>query len=173
MNEESITIMDTSLYTDLIPVSCPTLQVLVPGFTTAALFNQDSVPALVPAFIRNLTACNLGIQILQCGSVFNSLPDGIYVIKYSVSPNDIIFVEYNHLRIVQAMKLYKKHICDLKLTTCSPHGDKLVKFEELKDIKAYLDAAVDYAEWCLDPVKAMELYNYALKRLQKLNCTTC
>jgi hypothetical protein len=173
MNDWSLTIIDTSVYTPLIPVSCPSLQVMLPGFTTATLFNENSVPALEPAFIRNFTACNLEAQFTDCGTQFNCLPDGIYVIKYSVSPNTIVYVEYNHLRIVLAMQQYQALICDLNLSDCSPIGDNLVRYNELMDIKNYLDAAVNAAEWCNNPKKAMVLYNYALKRLKKLKCLNC
>jgi len=173
MNDWSITIHDTSIYVETMTISCPTLQVLMPGFTSATTINEDSVPPLVPGFIRQLTACHLGAQSEGCGSTYNCLPDGIYVIRYSVSPNDIIYVEYNHLRIVQAMKLYKKHLCDLELETCSIPADKKLKFDELMEIKGYIDAAKATVETCHKPNKGMELYNYALKRLNALNCKTC
>ena len=173
MNDESLTIHDTSIYAENMPISCPTLQVQLPGFTSATTINEDSVPPLVPGFIRHLTACNLEVQTTNCGSVFNCLPDGIYVIKYSVSPNDIIYVEYNHLRMVQALKLYQAQYCALGLEACQIPKNKSAKLDELREIKSYLEAAKYMVDTCHKPTKGMELFNYALKRLKALDCTSC
>ena len=173
MNDWALTIHDTSIYNENMVISCPTLQVQMPGFTTATTITEDSVPPLAPGFIRHLTACTLEVQTSDCGSRYDCLPDGIYVIRYSVSPNDIIYVEYNHLRIVQAMKLYYKHLCDLKLETCGPDQPKSARLEELREIKSYLEAAKATVEYCHKPTKGMELYTYALKRLNALSCKSC
>ena len=173
MNDWSLTIHDTSIYAEGMAISCPTLQIQMPGFTTATTINEDSVPPLVPGFIRHLTACNLEAQTTGCGTTYNCLPDGIYVVKYSVSPNDILFVEYNHLRIVQAMKLYQKHLCDLSLEACAIPVDKKARFNELMEIKFYIDSAKAKVDFCHEPTKGMELYNYALKRLKAMDCQTC
>ena len=173
MNDWALTIHDTSIYNENMNISCPTLQVLMPGFTSATTINEDSVPPLVPGFIRHLTACTLEVQSTDCGSRYDCLPDGIYVIRYSVSPNDLVYVEYNHLRIVQAMKLYSKHLCDLKLQACEPSKQQTARLDELREIKSYLEAAKATVEDCHKPTKGMELYNYALKRLNALNCSSC
>lgn len=172
MNEGTLTIQDTSVYADTIPISCPTLQVQLPGFTSATTINDQSVPALEPGFIRHLTACNLEVQSEGCGQRFDCLPDGIYVIRYSVSPNDIVYVEYNHLRVTQLMKTWQSHLCDLNLESCAPDEHKASKFKLLMEVKGYIDAAIANAEYCHKPTKAQELYNYAKKKLSKLDCTT-
>ena len=173
MNDESITIHDTSIYSEDMNISCPTLQIQLPGFKKATTINEDSIPQLNPGFIRHFTACNLGLQRENCGVTYNTLPDGIYVIKYSVSPNDVIYVEYNILRMVQALKLYQSHLCELELNACEIPKNKSIRLKELRDIKSYLEAAKSYVEFCHKPTKGMELYNYALKRLKALNCSTC
>lgn len=173
LNSESITIHDTSIYAEGMNISCPTLQVQLPGFTTATSINEDSTPALVPGFIRHLTACHLEVQSANCGSVFDCLPDGVYVIRYSVSPNDIIYVEYNHLRRTKALKQYQGLFCELELDTCALPKDKEARLNELREIKSYLDAAKYYVETCHKPTKGMELYNYALKKMKAMNCSSC
>ena len=174
MNDWSLTIQDTSVYTDLIPISCPTLQILVPGFVNAVTVNDESMPVpLEPRFTRTFTACDLDLQTQSCGTRFDCLPDGIYVIKYSVSPNDIVYVEYNHLRIVKALKMWNEKLCELELAPCDPPSEKLAKLEHLMKIKAYLEAAVNKVEFCHKPKEGMDLYNYALQLLKKLDCSTC
>ena len=174
MNDWVLTIIDTSVYAELIPVSCPTLQVQVPGFNTATMVNDQTMPTpLAPDFMRKFTACNLGLQKEDCGTRFDCLPDGIYVIKYSVSPNDIVYVEYNHLRIVKALKQWNEKLCELDTLACEPFAEKKAKRDLLIDIKADLESAVNMVEYCLKPTQGMELYNYALERLRKLDCQTC
>ena len=172
MNDWSLTIHDTIIYATGMAITCPTLQVQMPGFTKATTINDESVPPLAAGFIRHLTACNLEVQTVDCGSKYNCLPDGVYVIRYSVSPNDLVYVEYNHLRIVQAMKLYQKHLCDLELEACAIPADKKAKFDELMEIKGFIDSAKAKVDTCHLPSKGMELYNYAIKRLKVLDCKT-
>jgi hypothetical protein len=100
MNTCILSIFDTSVYSDLIPVNCPTLQITVPGFS------YSTELTVTPNFNQAITACDLKLQTQNCGTSYTDIPDGIYIIKYSVSPNDIVFVEYNHLRITKALKTY-------------------------------------------------------------------
>lgn len=173
MNDWGLTIHDTSVYADAIPITCPTLQILLPGFTKAVTFDENSVPPLQPNFIRHFTACHLKVQTSNCGTKYDCLPDGIYVIKYSVSPHDYVFVEYNHLRIVKALKKYQKVLCTIELDTCTPNGEKSAKLEQLMQIKGYLESAKAQVEYCHKPNKGMELYQYAMKLLDKFDCSPC
>lgn len=173
MNNWSMTIQDMSVYTELIPVSCLTLQVLVPGFIKAVTFDENSVPALATGFIRHLTACNLELQTTSCGTRFDPLPDGIYVVRLSVSPNEIVYVEYNHLRITQALIKWKERLCELQLAACDPTTDKLLKLDKLMEIRGKFEAAKAMVEVCHKAEKGVELFNYAVKELDKLNCQSC
>jgi hypothetical protein len=173
MEDCVLRIEDTSVYSSLIPVTCPTLQVLAPGFVTATKLNDTTTPVIGVGFTVNLNACDLELQTEECGTEFYSLPDGVYVIKYSVSPNDLVYVEYNHLRINKAMAKYKAILCDLDLGACEPPIDKVETLNKLLKIKMYLEAAKAKVEFCGEPDKGMTIYNYALKLLDKMNCSTC
>jgi hypothetical protein len=173
MDDWSLTIMDTSIYTDLIPVSCPTLQILLPGFKKAVTLDQNSSPVLVPGFTKNLSACMLNVQKESCGSRFDPLPDGVYVIKYSVSPNDYVYVEYNHLRIVKAMTKWDRLWCELELAPCANPKDKTDKADKLMEIRGYLYAAVATVQGCHNASKGMELYEYAIRLMDKMTCSNC
>jgi hypothetical protein len=170
LNTCILRIVDTSVYNDQIPVSCPLLQVTLPGFNTPVNFDQSVID---PGFILNLTACDLQIQTSQCGTVFTDLPDGIYILKYSVSPNDLVYVEYNHLRITKALIKIQSIYCDLDLGTCDPPEKIKAKLEQLRLAESYLKAAKAMVEYCLQPQKGMELYRYAVKLLDKITCKTC
>jgi hypothetical protein len=167
MNSCILSINDTSVYSPLVPITCPTLNVTVPGFAYSCQFD------VTPGFNQILTACDLQLQTQQCGEVYASIPDGIYIIKYSVSPNDVVYVEYNHLRITQALIRYNKALCDLDLAACEPSAKVQQKLEKLRMIRMYLDAAKAKVEYCHEPQKGMSLYNYAIKLLNKFECKTC
>jgi hypothetical protein len=164
-------IMDTSVYSDTIEIDCPILEITAPGFRTSVQIGTDS--GLEPNFNVNLTACNLELQTADCGTVFSKLPDGVYVIKYSVSPNDSVFVEYNHLRMTKAILAYQEVLCDLDVAACEPNAETEKKLKDLRKIKMYLDAAKAKVEICHNPTKGMELYSYAVKLLGKFGCKSC
>lgn len=170
MNGCLLRIVDTSLYNSMLGIKCILLEVTLPGFIRPVQFTETTI---LPGFNLNLTACDLEIQNTQCGTVFNDLPDGIYIIKYSVSPNTIVYVEYNHLRITKALKKYQAILCNLELGTCDPPEKIKIKLSKLRLIRQYLDAAKAKVEFCHEPEKGMELYKYALKLLNKLDCTNC
>lgn len=167
MNPCIISIMDTSVYADIVPVTCPTLNVTLPGFAYSVQID------FTPGSNEILTACDLQVQIENCNEQYLNLPDGIYIIKYSVSPNEIVYVEYNHLRITQALNKYNNAMCDLDITDCAPTCETENQLKNLRKIRQYLDAAVAKVETCHEPQKGMTLYNYALKMLDKLGSCGC
>lgn len=167
MNPCILSINDTSVYSPIVPITCETLNVTVPGFSYSVQFDVTA------GFSQILTACDLQLQTTQCGEVYANLPDGVYIIKYSVSPNDLVFVEYNHLRITQALIRYNKALCALDLAACEPPKKVQEKLEKLRMIRMYLDAAKAKVEYCHEPQKGMSLYNYAIKLLNKFECKTC
>jgi len=165
-NCEILSIRDTSQYVDLLAKDCPELLITVPGFNSPALIE------VTPGFDLNLAACDLQIQTIDCGVSNSALPDGIYVIRYSVAPNDQAFVEYNHLRITSILNLYYEVLCGLNLADCEPSSEKEDLIREINYIRVLIDSAVAQVEYCINPNKGMEMYNYALKRLRKILCTT-
>ena len=170
MNLGILRVVDTSVYNSLLPINCPLLEVTLPGF---GYTNQFTSPVIGPNFIVNLTACDLGIQAEQCGTVLSDLPDGIYIIKYSVSPNEIVYVEYNHLRMTKAMTRYQTILCEIDLGTCDPPVAIKDKLNMLRLINMYLQTAKAKVETCHNPEKGMMLFNYAVKLLDKMQCKTC
>ena len=167
MNPCILKIFDTSVYTTLLPVTCPTLNITVPGFGYSVQLDttQD--------FVETITACDLQLQTTDCGTVTVDIPDGIYIIKYSVSPNETVYVEYNHMRITQALNKYYNILCDVDAAACDPPFKIKQRLEELRLIFMYLQAAKGKVEFCHEPQKGMSLYNYALKLLNKLDCINC
>jgi hypothetical protein len=167
LNTCIMSVLDTSVYSESISVSCPALNVTVPGF------NHSTQLTTVPGANTILTACDLQLQSQGCEDTLSDLPDGVYAIKYSVAPNDQVFVEYNHLRISKALNIYNNILCKLDLAACEPPAYIKKKLEVLKTAKMYLNAAKAKVEFCHEPNHGMSLYNYALKIMRKIECKNC
>ncbi len=166
-NCEILSIRDTSEYSELIPIDCPELLITVPGF------NSSVIVKTTPGFFVNLNGCDLALQKVDCNETRIGLPDGVYVIKYSVAPNDKVYVEYNHLRITNILNAYYKVLCCIDLENCEPFSEKKELIEEMQYIRTLIDGAVAKVEYCSSPSLGMDMYNYALKRLDKILCKSC
>lgn len=170
LNKCILRIVDTSVYSQDTPLRCPLLQVTMPGFSRPVNFDESIIQ---PGFSVNLTACDLEVQTQNCGTQYWDLPDGIYIIKYSVSPNELVYVEYNHLRTTNALNRYYTILCELDLAPCDPPAEIKAKLNKLRMIKMYIDAAKAKVEICHEPKKGMDLFNYAVKLLDKMQCKSC
>lgn len=171
MNRCILRIVDTSVYLTIPAPTCQHLEVTAPGFLHPTLLDESS--GIYPMFMVNLTACSLGLQSQDCGTKYFNLPDGIYIIKWSVSPNDQVYVEYNHLRITDALYKVQEILCNLDLGACDPPANIKEKLNQVKLIQGYLDAAKAMVEYCHTPSKGMDLYRYAVRLLDKMLCNPC
>lgn len=167
MNCSILRLIDTSVYSPDVPIECPILNITLPGFNHSVELGEDQIAS---GFSLILTACNLEVQTEGCGTTYSALPDGVYVLKYSVSPNDQVYVEYNHLRTTKLRIRYQKILCELDIANCEPSSAVEKKMDLLKQIDMYIQAAEAKVETCLDPKKGMQLYTYAKDLLAKFDC---
>jgi hypothetical protein len=165
-NTSVLRVFDTSLYSNDLPVDCGVLQITAPGYNLPVAID------VLPNFNLVLNGCTLGIQTQDCGSVSATIPDGLYRIRYSVSPNSNVYVEYDHLRVTQTNNLYFKELCKLELAACEPDADVKASLEELSLIKSFIDGAKVKVEYCHDSEAGMGMLLYAQKRLLKI-ANTC
>lgn len=166
-NPEVFSLRDTSTYTKNLNVDCPELLITAPGFIRPALIK------VTKNFDLNITACSLNIQTSNCDNTRSGIPDGLYIIRYQISPHDKAYVEYNHLRITNIMKQYYDKLCQLDITPCVPSSDRKRLIDDLTDIKLYIDAAVAKVEYASNPEAGLELFKFAKIRLNKITCPTC
>lgn len=157
-------VIDTSIYSDEVPVTCPRLEITAPGYN-----QSESIDGIAPGFNLILNACALKIQTIDCQETSQVLPDGAYTIKYSVSPNDKVFVEYHYLRVCQVLNSYYNELCKLELAACEPQADIKAQLEELRMIKNYIDAAKVKVEICDELEEGKNLLEYAKKQLVKIS----
>ena len=136
-NEGIFLIRDTSIYTSLLGVSCQSLQITPPGFTTPTVI----IPT-TQNFQYVLNACTLGItNPTGCSDMCPNIPDGIYRLWYSVSPNDQVYVGYNYMRIVTAINRLNKYLCALQLPNCLPDQELTYELQNIDIIRNYLRSA--------------------------------
>ena len=173
-------VVDTSIYDEHVPVTCPRLEITSPGYNEPVVIDvvlsTDFTTNAPINFSYILNGCTLGIQTAGCGTVSERLPDGIYTIRYSVSPNDKVYVEYHYLRTCQTNNKYFNELCKLELAACEPQPEVKAQLNELRLIKSFIDAAKAKVEQCDDLQEGIELLFYAQKRLQKYasgGCTNC
>ena len=166
-NCDLLCIKDTSQYSNELAVDCEELLITLPGYSVPVLIKVDS------KFDMCLTACTLALQKDDCGTKQQKLPDGVYIVKYSVSPNSKVYVEYNHLRVTNLMKQYYDKLCQLDLAPCVPTSERKRLLSDLNDIRMYIDAAVAKVEYAANPNAGLELFNFAKKLLSKITCPTC
>jgi hypothetical protein len=163
-NCELLCIKDTSQYSTELAVDCEELLITLPGYSVPVLIKVDK------GFDMCLNACVLALQKTECGTLQQTIPDGIYIIRYSVAPTANVFVEYNHLRVTALLTTYYEVLCDLDIQACQPETYKQELLSEMNFIRTLIDAAVANAEYCQSSAQAMQLYNYAKQRLNKIKC---
>jgi hypothetical protein len=161
-NARLLRVNDSSIYTTALPVDCSRLEITVPGYVSPVAIEVEK------GFGTYLNACDLGLQKTGCADDTYNLPDGVYVIRYSVSPNDQVFVEYNHLRMTQAMNSYYTKICALGLGSCEPDQELKEVLRKYQLVRSFMDAAKAKVENCHEPNKGMELFVYAQRLLGKI-----
>jgi len=164
-------VLDTSTYSNKVPITCAKLEITAPGYNQPVVIDVtlvvDPQTHNLVNFSYVLNACTLGLQTTGCGQESEIIPDGIYNLKYSVSPNDKVYVEYNYLRVCQLLNSYYEQLCKLEIHACEPSADIKASLDELRLIKSFIDAAKAKVEQCNELDEGMDLLNYAKKRLQK------
>lgn len=172
--ENILNIRDQSVYALGLNVDCPRLDVWVPGFAQPNYFDTPTT-GLLPNFDLRLSPTQLCVPGLPV-SATSTLPDGIYTIRYSVSPNNLAFVEYYHLRTTKLTNAYYKELCKLRLEPCEPTAEIKQKLNDLRYIKMLIDGAKAKTEYCHSPKQGKEMYDFAAKQLHKYQngcCLTC
>ena len=176
-NCDIFTLTDTSQYCKNLIVDCPQIEISSPGFVAPKLIKVDITKSSSGEWNSfgtiNLDACSLGLTTVDCTSKRTIVKDGIFIIKYSVSPHDKVYVEYNHLRITEILAEYYKKLCSLQVKPCEPSSDQMHLLAEMRYIRTLIDAAKAKVEYCNSPNEGMELYTFAFNKLKKITCEIC
>jgi hypothetical protein len=166
-NPKYLRVLDSTLYNPEIQVECARLAVTPPGF------NYPVVIDVLPYFNLVLNSGSLGLADAQEVDDLIPLPDGIYLLHYSIAPNDQQWIEYAYLKNDLQVKKYMELLCALKLNACEADDIQTLKLKKLSEIRMFMDAAVGEANYCGNINSATELYNYANALLDKLSDSNC
>lgn len=164
-NDGILLIDDTSTYDTLIPVSCPNIQITPPGYTS-----PTSIDPLVSGFRLVLNACTLGIVTANgCSEGLPCIPDGIYDIRYSVAPNDSVWVSYKVLRVVKAINRYMNLLCGVNLKCCLPDQEAIYQVQQLDLIYNFILSAKSTVENTHNFTDGLNQLRYANHLMDKMS----
>lgn len=162
-NCKTLVVQDASLYDNITPVENIILEIKPPGQTCFTSFT------LLAGWCAKTFNC-LDFNLCCIGEEISVLPDGIWEIKYSIDPNITTMIEGSHMRVCQLMSTYIKTIGLFLSNKCNYNKKEIESIEkELLEIKNLIDNSIFAAEDLLDNSSAIELYNEASLRLNKVN----
>lgn len=159
LNPKILVVKDASWYNPDVPVTNAVLDLQYPGST-----QYVHIP-VGRGFSYIINSNTLGITNTTQSSNLTELPDGLYTIRYSICPNDELFVEYTFLRNVKQLIQYNNLYCALEIERCNKkhYTEELAKLRSIKDL---IDAA-EYQADCGKYDQSINLYNYAQGQLDE------
>ena len=161
---KSLLIADISQYPVPYSIVNPTVEITVPGFNSITLAFTAQGFTVYNSMSLEVTCSDMDCDLID-------LPDGIYYVKYSITPAYRYFVNKSFLRINKLQEKFDKVYLKLDFMQC----DQTIKeedFDVLDTIQTYINGAVAAANNCLD-VLAMKLYNKASQAINDFVNNRC
>jgi hypothetical protein len=160
---ETIAITDISVYsTDPPTVTSPTIEITVPGYTTAVSLT------FVVETTNIFNSTDLGLTV--AGSEL-PLPDGVYCLKYTVDPAATNYVEKTIMRVDKIQEKFDEAFMKLDMMEC----DRAIKNQEkinLNTIYFLIQGAIAAANNCA-VIQSITLYQQADTMLDNFILTNC
>ena len=150
----TLAITDASTYPVAPPVTNPTIEITVPGFDKVVL-------PFVPNTINTFNSETL--QLTTPGDDLLPLPDGVYFIKYSVTPAYENFVDKSIMRVDQLLEGFDEAFMTLDMMQC----DQAIKTQQkvdLTSINFFIQGSIAAANNCAVD-QSTKLYNQASRML--------
>lgn len=164
----TLRLVDNSYYIAGFNVTNAILEITPPGAKCPVVFEVS------PNFTHTSNSATLKIAPAASFADLTPLPDGVYLIKYSVNPNLTTFVEYKLFRNCRLLNQYAALLCRLFTDRV-----KLTKreFEEKRRQLIWVKEVIDASKYTLemfgDEDMAIELYNEANKLIKDINEGKC
>lgn len=154
LNPKLLIVKDASWYNPDVAVTNAKLDLQYPNSTSYV-----NIP-VGKNFTYMINSNTIGLTNVSRSDALAELPDGIWTIKYSICPNEELFVEYTFLRNVKQLIRYHNLFCQIEIERCNrkQYSEDL---ETIRGIKDIIDAAEYLANDCGKYEKAIELYDYA------------
>jgi len=161
-NTLTLGIADASTYPTSPLVTSPTIEINVPTFGTISL----------PFTINDFNIFNsTSLGITSVGDPLVALPDGVYYMKYSVSPAYINYVEKTIIRVDKLQEKFDEAFMKLDMMEC----DQAIKMQQKVDLNSiyfFIQGAIAAANECAVDT-ANKLYNQASKMLDNFIKNNC
>jgi len=160
LNTKILVVKDCSFYNPEIVVTKAKLDLQYPNSS-----NYVNIP-VGKNFSYIINSNTIGLTNVTNSDALSDLPDGIWTIKYSICPNDELYVEYTFLRNIKQLIKYHNLFCQIEIDKCNKkqYLEDLKKIREIKDL---IDAAQYLADDCGKYEKSIELYNEAEEMLNE------
>lgn len=162
---KTLGVVDTSWYNPDISIETPTIEILLPGYTLAVS------PYFLPKSLNIFNSNTLGLTKASCEEELVDLPDGLWKIKYSICPNNILFVEKFFLKTDKIQCKYDKAFLSLDFSNISGNQEKK-KREDLAEIEVFISGAIAAANNQNSKLSS-DLYKKANSLLSKFEQCTC
>jgi hypothetical protein len=156
---KTLGILDTTWYNPDIKVETPTIEIIPPGYTIVAS------PFYMIKGLNIYNSNGLGITRASCEEDLVDLPDGIWRVKYSICPNDKLFIERFFLKTDKIWCRYTQAFLTLDLKNAESKKD-VERKKKLNEIEFYINGAIA-ASNNQDAKNAIDLYNKAEKALSR------
>jgi len=161
-NTYTLGIADASTYPPAPPVTSPTIEIDVPGFGLVSLpFNIND--------FNLYTSTSLGIT--SVGDPQVPIPDGVYYIKYSVTPAYVNYVQKTIIRVDQLQEKFDSAFMKLDMMECD-YAIKMQQKTDLNSIYYFIQGAIAAANNCAVDT-ANKLYNQANRMLNQFINNKC
>lgn len=157
-----LSVTDASIYPDNPPiVSAPTIEIDIPNFGTKIL-------PFLPSQTNIFASDTLGITEVGCKQ---SLPDGIYRLKYSVAPAYLNYVEKTIMRVDKLQEKFDNAFLQLDMMECNS-ALKTQASVNLNTINFLIQGSIASANNCAE-ADALKLYTQASNMLDQFLKSNC
>lgn len=163
-DSKRLLIADVSTYPSPFTINSPTIEITPPGFPqVTAVFTAQGF-MVFDSMSLEITCSDVDCELI-------ALPDGIYYVKYSITPAWQYFVNKSFLRVNKLQEKLDKVYLKLSFMQC----DEAIKKEDkrqLDTIEMYINGAIAAGNNCLDSL-AMKLYNKACEYIEDFVNNRC
>lgn len=161
-NSYTIGVADASKYPSSFVILSPSIEFEIPSFEKVVLpFNAKAY--------NYFDSTDLGITAE--GSETSPLPDGIYKVKYTITPAYKNNVEKTFIRVNNLQERFDAAFMQMDMMEC----DRAIKMQqkvELNSIYFFIQGAIAAANNCAE-IEAMKLYDQASKLLNNFMKNGC
>ena len=161
---DTMAIGDASTYPVGWVISTPTIEITVPAYPSLTL-------PFVAQSVQIYNATTLGLNCSGDGCTNFALPDGIYIVKYSIAPAYLYYVQKTFLRVAAIQEKLDEVYLKMDMMECNNALEKQDRIV-LDTIQAFIEGAIAAANKCANKL-AMDLYRKAQKMIENYINNRC